>query len=64
VATYQMNGVKVDQFTAGGTSTSEYGAGGRGLHPGWQYRTNVWANGGPVAPPHASVVVTLKPKGG
>ena len=62
VATYQMNGKKVDQFTSGSTSTKEYGAGGRGLHPGWQYRVNVWANGGPQAPPHASIVVTLKPK--
>lgn len=63
VATYQMNGKKVDQFTAHSTSTAEYGAGGKGLHPGWQYRTNVWANGGPTAPPHASIVVTIKPKG-
>lgn len=62
VATYQMNGVQVDQFTAGSTDTSEYGAGGKGLHPGWQYRTNVWANGGQQAPPHASVTVTLKSK--
>lgn len=46
VATYQMNGKKVDQFTAHSTETKEYGAGGKGLHPGWQYRTDVWANGG------------------
>lgn len=63
VATYQMNGVKVDQFNSGSTSTKEYGSGGKGLHPGWQYKTEVWANGGPQAPPNASVVVTLKPKG-
>lgn len=63
VATYQTNGVKVDQQVVGGTSARVYGAGGKGLHPGWQYKTDVWANGGPVAPPHASVVVTVKPKG-
>ena len=63
VATYQQNGVKVDQFVSGSTSTKEYGAGGKGLHPGWTYRTDVWANGGPLAPPHASVTVTVKPKG-
>lgn len=62
VATYQMNGVQVDQFTTSGTDTSEYGSGGGGLHPGWQYRTNVWANGGQSAPPHASVTVSLKNK--
>lgn len=62
VAVYQMNGKKVDQWTARATDVPEYGAGGKGLHPGWQYRANVWANGGPVAPPHASVVVTLKAK--
>ena len=63
VATYQQNGVKVDQFVSGATTTKEYGAGGKGLHPGWTDRTEVWANGGPLAPPHASVTVTVKPKG-
>lgn len=62
VATYQMNGKQVDQFQSGATSTKEYGAGGKGLVPGYQYRVNVWANGGPKAPPHASIVVSL-PKG-
>jgi hypothetical protein len=32
-------------------------------HPGWQYRTDVWANGGPRPGAHASVVTTVKPKG-
>lgn len=59
VATFQLNGIKVDEFTAHGTSTAEYGAGGKGLHPGWAYRTEVWANGGPVAPEHATVQTTL-----
>lgn len=63
VATYQTNGKQVDQFQSGSLSTKEYGAGGKGLTPGYTYRTNVWANGGPKAPPHASIVVTLKPKG-
>jgi len=63
VQTYQGN-TKVDQFVSGSTSTREYGSGGKGLKPATQYRVNVWANGGPVAPPHASGVVTTKPKGG
>ena len=65
VQTYQGS-TKVDQFStqAGNTNTAEYGAGGKGLKPATQYRVNVWANGGPVAPPHASIVVTTKPKGG
>jgi Fibronectin type III domain len=63
VQTVQLNGVKVDQFTSGSTTTKEYGAGGKGLKPGWQYRVNVWANGGPQAPAHASTVVTVKAKG-
>ena len=63
VATYTASGQKVDQFNAGGTSTKEYGSGGKGLKPGTSYHTNVWANGGPLAPSNASVVVTTKPKG-
>jgi lysozyme len=30
-----------------------------GLVPGWTYNILVWANGGPVAPPHASIKVTV-----
>jgi len=61
VATYDSKGKLVDQFntTAGNTNTAEYGKGGKGLPKG-TYHTNVWANGGPVAPPHASVQYTLK----
>jgi hypothetical protein len=44
--------------TAGSTSTAEYGPGGTGLPKG-TYRTDVWANGGPKAPPHATTQVTL-----
>lgn len=61
VATYNSKGKLVSQHgTVGGnTSTDEYGPGGRGLAKG-TYTTNVWAQGGPVAPPHASVKYTLK----
>lgn len=62
VATYQGS-TKVDQFVSGATSTKEYGAGGKGLKPSTTYRVNVWANGGPLAPPHSTVVVTTKAKG-
>jgi hypothetical protein len=60
VATYNSKNVLVDQFetTAGNTNTAEYGKGGKGL-PRGTYHSNVWANGGPVAPPHASVQYTL-----
>lgn len=60
VATYDSGGHLVDQFTVTGTSTAEYGRGGKGLPKG-SYYSNVWANGGPAAPPHASTVhITLK----
>ena len=62
VQTWSGN-TKVDQFVSGSTSTKEYGAGGKGLKPASTYRIDVWANGGPVAPPHASVTFTTKPKG-
>lgn len=51
--------VNEHQTTAGNTNTAEYGKGGKGLPKG-TYTTMVWANGGPVAPPHASVQYTLK----
>lgn len=62
VQTRQLDDVIVDTFVAHGTETSEYGRGGQGMHPGWTYKTRVWANGGPEAPPHAEVTVTLRPK--
>jgi hypothetical protein len=58
VATYDAGGDEVDQFISGSTSTKEYGKGGTGLKSGTTYHTNVWANGGPKAPAHASVSVT------
>ena len=60
IETFQLNGVKVDQFTKNATTALEYGKGGKGLHPGWSYRTYVWANGGPVAPNHSTIQVALK----
>ena len=63
VATYNSRGQLVDQFASGATTTREYGKGGTGLTPGATYHTNVWANGGPQAPPHSTVTVTLKAKG-
>lgn len=59
VATYSSAGKLVDQFTTPSTDTAEYGKGGGGLAKG-AYHTNVWANGGPQPPPHATVSVTLK----
>ena len=58
VATYDSKGSEVDQFSSGATTTREYGRGGKGLPKG-TYHTNVWANGGPQAPPHSTVYVTL-----
>ena len=61
VATYNSKGQLVNQHntTAGNTSTAEFGKTGKGL-PAGTYHTNVWASGGPVAPPHATVQYTLK----
>jgi hypothetical protein len=61
VATYDSKGKLVDQFStaAGKTSANEFGRGGKGLPKG-TYHTNVWANGGPVGPPHSTVQYTLK----
>ena len=61
VATYNSKNQLVDQFQtqAGNTNTAEYGKGGKGL-PRGTYHTHVWANGGPVAPQHASVQYTLR----
>ena len=58
VATYNAGGQQVDQFVSGSTDTAEYGRGGKGLPKG-VYHTNVWANGGPQAPPHATVFHTV-----
>jgi hypothetical protein len=58
VATYNAAGQEVDTFTTASTKTSEYGPGGKGLPKG-TYHSNVWANGGPKAPSHSTVTVSL-----
>ena len=58
VATYNSAGQLVDEFVTGGTDTAEYGRGGKGLPKG-AYHTNVWANGAPQAPQHATTNVVL-----
>jgi hypothetical protein len=63
VAVFQQNGTKVSQHSVNTTSSIEYGPGGIGLKPGTPYKAQVWANGGPVAPPGSVIVVTTKPKG-
>jgi hypothetical protein len=62
VATYDSSGAEVDQFNSGSTSTKEYGKGGTGLKAGQTYHTNVWANGGPVAPSHGTTGNVTLPK--
>jgi hypothetical protein len=49
----QENGVVAQTMMVNGTSV-----GVTGLTPGWTYIVQVWANGGPVAPPHAEITVT------
>lgn len=63
VAVYKSSGAKVSQHSVTTTSSVEYGPGGTGLTPATQYRVQVWANGGPVAPPGAVIVVTTLAKG-
>jgi len=58
VATYNSSGTEVDQFNANTTTAEEFGRGGGGLPKG-TYHTNVWADGGPASPPHATVSYTL-----
>jgi hypothetical protein len=53
VAVFQLNGVKVSETSVAGTSYTI-----TGLVPGWQYNVEVWADGGPVAPPHATLGIT------
>lgn len=61
IAVYQLNGKLAQQVTvnapdtAGGTAQATIS----GLHPGWQYNVNVWANGGKQAPPHSTAKLSL-----
>jgi hypothetical protein len=61
IAVYQLNGKLAQQLTVNAPDTAT-GAGQAtvtGLHPGWQYNVNVWANGGKTAPPHSTAKLTL-----
>ena len=59
VNTFQMNGVVADEFTTSKTTALEYGKGGKGLHPGWEYATYVWANGGTLPAAYSGIDVNL-----
>ena len=54
VQCYQMNGVKVAEQVE--TATSAHFD---NLVSGWQYKFYVWANGGAVPPPHATLTITV-----
>ena len=61
IAVYQLNGKLAQQLTVNAPDTAS-GAGQAtvtGLHPGWQYNVEVWANGGKTAPPHSTAKLTL-----
>lgn len=63
--TVHTKGGGVDyQHTAVGTSTGEYGPGGTNLKPSTTYTSEVWANGGPIGPPHATTTFTTLKAGG
>jgi Glycosyl hydrolases family 25 len=57
--TYNAADDVVNRQTVTGLAASEYGPAGTGL-PAGTYRTNVWADGAPVGPPHATVQVSLR----
>jgi hypothetical protein len=61
IAAYQLNGKLAQQVTVNAPDTASGAAQATltGLHPGWQYNVNVWANGGKTAPPHATGKLTL-----
>lgn len=61
VAVYQLNGKLAQQFTvdAPDTASGQGVATISGLHPGWAYNVNVWANGGKTAPSHSTAKLTL-----
>ena len=63
VCTYTEAGSLVNRQVVAGTSASEYGPDGTGL-PAGTYHSNVWADGSPSAPPHATMQVTLTRLGG
>jgi GH25 family lysozyme M1 (1,4-beta-N-acetylmuramidase) len=54
VQCWQMNGVQVGANKVVTVNNARFD----NLHPGWQYRFRVWANGGPVAPTGSEVTLT------
>lgn len=56
--TYNAAGDLVNHQVVTGLTASEYGPTGKGL-PAGTYRTDVWANGAPDAPPNSPLTVTL-----
>ena len=54
VAAYGLDGNRYASQTVPGTATTL-----SDLNHGWTYRIRVWANGGPVPPPHAEIVVSV-----
>ena len=54
VQCWQMNGVQVGANKVVTVNNARFD----NLHPGWQYRFRVWANGGPVAPPGSEILIT------
>lgn len=62
--TVRMSGPGVNySHVVNGTSAIEYGWGGAGLKPATTYTATVWANGGPIGPPGATVTVTTLKRG-
>lgn len=57
VVVWQGNN-RVSQHVVNTTNSIEYGTGGKGLKPGATYLAQVWANGGPLAPPGSKIPVT------
>lgn len=54
VAAYGLDGNRYAIKTATGTTCVL-----DGLNPGWTYKIRVWANGGPVAPPHSEIRISV-----
>jgi hypothetical protein len=61
VAVYQLNGKLAQMFTVNAPDTASGSAQATvsGLHPGYSYNVNVWANGGAKAPQHSTAKLTL-----
>jgi hypothetical protein len=62
VATYQLNGKRVGYQTVSvpDAASGKESATISGLHAKYQYKIEVWANGGKTAPPHATIAASTK----